>query len=56
VIAGISYEILRFSAKRNNSWLFKIISAPGLWTQRVTTNEPDAKEIEVAIKALKISL
>jgi uncharacterized protein YqhQ len=56
VIAGISYEILRFSAKSDRSLLFRIISAPGLWTQRITTKEPDAKEIAVAIKALKVSM
>ena len=53
VIAGISYEILKFSSKNQNSIIFKIISKPGLWTQHLTTKEPDKKQIEVAITALK---
>lgn len=53
VLASVSYEILRFSAKRPDSVLFRIISAPGLWTQRITTGEPDKGQIQVAIKALR---
>ncbi len=49
VIAGISYELLKFSAKY--SWL-KWLSYPGIWTQKLTTRKPDAKQIEVAIAAV----
>lgn len=56
VLTGISYEILRFSAKRQKSLLFRIISAPGLWTQRITTREPHDDQVEIAIKALKVSM
>lgn len=50
VIAGISYELLRL-AGRKDSFLLGIISAPGLWMQRITTKEPDDDMIEVAIAA-----
>ena len=53
VIMGISYEILRISGKNENNWFFKIITAPGLWMQRLTTKEPNEKQLEVAIKSLE---
>lgn len=53
LIAGISYETLKFSAKHKNNLLLKIIITPGLMVQRLTTREPDSKQIEVAIAALK---
>jgi len=56
VIAGISYEIIRMSAKREGSLIFKLITAPGLWLQNITTKEPDDRQLEVAIFALKESL
>ncbi len=49
VIAGISYELLKFSAKY--SWL-KWMTYPGIWTQKLTTRQPDAEQIEVAIAAV----
>ncbi len=52
VIAGISYELIRL-AGRSNHILVKIISAPGLWLQRLTTKEPDEQMVEVAIKAVE---
>lgn len=52
LIAGISYEVLKFSAKYNTNTLLKIIITPGLWVQRLTTREPNNKQIEVAIAAL----
>ena len=52
IIASISYEILKFSAKYNNI-ITRTITYPGLLIQKLTTNEPDNKQIEVAIKALK---
>jgi uncharacterized protein YqhQ len=56
VVAGISYEIIRLSAKKESSWIFKIMTRPGVWLQNVTTKEPDDKQLEVAIEALKESL
>ena len=53
VIAGISYEVLRLSARRMGSPLFRILVAPGLWLQRLTTREPDRSQIEVAIASFR---
>ncbi|MBO5955475.1 MAG: DUF1385 domain-containing protein [Clostridia bacterium] len=50
VVAGISYEIIKFAGRHEN-WFTKAISAPGKWFQHITTNEPDDSQIEVAIKA-----
>ncbi|MCR8746052.1 DUF1385 domain-containing protein [Romboutsia lituseburensis] len=52
VVAGISYEIIRFLGKYNNK-LTKIVAYPGMMLQKFTTKEPDDKQIEVAIAALK---
>jgi uncharacterized protein YqhQ len=56
VVAGISYEIIRLSAKKEGGWFFKTITKPGVWLQNVTTQEPDDQQLEVAIEALKESL
>ncbi len=56
LISGISYEILKASDKKKNNPLFRLISAPGLWLQKITTKEPDEKQIEVAIHSLKTLL
>ena len=56
VVAGISYEIIRLSAKKEGGWFFKLITKPGVWLQNVTTKEPDDQQLEVAIEALKESL
>jgi len=53
LIAGVSYEILKLSAKNMNKTLVKWAVTPGLWFQKLTTSEPDDAQIEVAIKALK---
>ena len=55
VVAGISYEVIRW-AGRSNGPLVKIISYPGLCLQRLTTGEPDNQQMEVAICALKTVL
>lgn len=54
-IAGISYEIIKIAGRYDNI-ITKIISAPGLWIQRITTKEPDDSQIEVAIASLKAVL
>ena len=56
LIGGISYELIRLSDKgyRNSFW--RIFIVPGLWLQRLTTNEPDKSQLEVAIIALKAAL
>ncbi len=56
LIAGISYEMLKLSAKHQNNFLVKLFILPGLWLQKVTTKEPDEKQIEVALEALKTVL
>ena len=52
ITVGISYEIIKFAGRHDN-WLTKIISAPGLWFQNFTTQEPDDSMIEIAIAAVK---
>ena len=52
VIAGISYEIIRLAGRSDNIFV-RIISAPGMWLQRLTTREPDEDMIEVAIKSVE---
>ncbi len=56
VVAGLSYEIIRVSAKKESSWFFKLMTRPGVWLQNITTQEPDDQQLEVAIEALKESL
>lgn len=56
VVGGIAYEFIKFSAKHSTTWWGKIIIAPGLWLQRLTTNEPDESQLEVAIVALRCAL
>jgi uncharacterized protein YqhQ len=51
VIAGVSYEIIRFAAKHRGS-LFALMTAPGLWLQRITTQPPSDAQAECAIIAL----
>ena len=52
---GISYEFIRYAGRHTNLFT-RILSAPGLWMQRLTTREPDEKMIEVAIASLKAAL
>ncbi|HOH89093.1 MAG TPA: DUF1385 domain-containing protein [Bacillota bacterium] len=52
IVAGISYEIIKWAGK-SESKLSCIVSAPGMWLQKLTTREPDDKQIEVAVEALK---
>lgn len=56
VVAGVSYEIIRASAKSKAQWFFSVITRPGLWMQNITTKEPDDAQLEVAIVALQESL
>ncbi len=56
LVAGLSYEIIRYAAKKESSAVFKFMTIPGLWLQNITTQEPDDEQLEVAIHALKESL
>ncbi len=53
LVVGISYEINRWCGGHDN-WLSSILSAPGKWLQRITTNEPDDEMIECAIRSLEL--
>jgi len=55
LIAGISYEIIRYSAKHPRS-LLRIVTLPGLLLQKITTKEPDETQLEIAIRALQEAL
>ncbi len=55
-IAGFSYEFIKFSSKRKNNAVMKIMVAPGLWLQRLTTREPSDDQLEVALRALTEAL
>ncbi|MHB8105775.1 MAG: DUF1385 domain-containing protein [Dehalococcoidales bacterium] len=52
VIMGLGYEVIYFGAKHTKNWFMKIVLAPGLWLQAMTTGEPDDKQLEVAIAAM----
>lgn len=56
LVAGLSYEVIRYAAKKESSAIFKFMTMPGLWLQNITTQEPDNEQLEVAIKALDESL
>src|SRR4029077_734852 len=51
LIAGVSYELIRFAAKHRGS-LFALMTAPGLWLQRITTQPPSDEMAQCAIDAL----
>ncbi|MGH9510196.1 MAG: DUF1385 domain-containing protein, partial [Terriglobales bacterium] len=55
VIAGVSFEIIRFAAKYRTS-LFALMTLPGLWLQRITTQPPEDSMVECAIVALNQSM
>ncbi len=55
LIVGLGYEFIRFAGRHDNLFV-KIVSAPGLWIQRLTTKEPNVKQVEVAIASLKAAL
>ncbi len=56
LVAGLSYEVIRYAAKKESGVFFKSMTLPGIWLQNITTQEPDAEQLEVAIRALDESL
>lgn len=56
IIAGISYEIQRYSSKHLDRCWVKLVALPGLSLQKITTKEPDLDQLEVAIVAIKVAL
>lgn len=56
VIGGISYEFLKLSAKNMENRFVQVFVTPGLWLQKLTTQEPDDAQLEVALRALESAL
>jgi uncharacterized protein YqhQ len=52
IVAGVSFELLKFSGKHRDERWVQVMIAPGLWLQRITTREPDESQLEVALAAL----
>jgi uncharacterized protein YqhQ len=55
LIIGLSYELIRLTAKRHDRGVFRALVAPGLWSQRITTKEPDASMLEVSLRSLALA-
>ncbi len=53
VIAGLAYEVIRFSGRHATNPVLRTVLAPGLWLQRLTTRQPTLDQIEVSIRALR---
>jgi uncharacterized protein YqhQ len=56
LVAAISYEIIRFAGKHEDSTVTKVLMSPGLLLQKLTTRQPDRSQLEVAIEALKAAV
>lgn len=56
LIAGISYELQRYSSRHLDNVFVKMLATPGLALQKITTKEPDEEQLEVAIVALRLAL
>jgi uncharacterized protein YqhQ len=52
VVAGVSYEIIKFTGRHQDFFLWRWLSMPGFWLQKLTTREPDGAQLEVAINSL----
>ncbi len=53
LVAGISYEVIKITARKGDNLFSRILRAPGLWLQNITTRQPEDEMVEVAITALK---
>lgn len=56
VIAGIAYELIKFSGRNSHNRFVSYLVKPGLWLQKLTTREPDDKQLEVAVTAIKAAM
>jgi uncharacterized protein YqhQ len=56
VIAGLAYEVIRFSARHLTNPVCRLLTRPGMWLQKITTKEPDDTQLEIAITALREAL
>jgi uncharacterized protein YqhQ len=52
-VAGLAYEVIKFAGNRKESFLTRLLLAPGLLMQRITTQPPSDDQVEVAIKSLQ---
>ncbi len=55
LIVGLGFEFIMYAGKHTNAFT-RLLSAPGLWMQRITTREPDEEQLEIAITALKLAM
>jgi uncharacterized protein YqhQ len=55
VILGLAYELIRLSARHRGNPFFRILMAPGLWSQRITTKPPDDGMLEVSLNSLALA-
>jgi uncharacterized protein YqhQ len=53
LVAGVAYEVIKFAGRYKESRWTRWLLAPGLWSQRITTREPEEAQIEVALRALQ---
>ena len=56
LIAGLAYEVIRFSARHLGNPVCRLMTRPGMWLQKITTKEPDDSQLEVALTALREAL
>jgi uncharacterized protein YqhQ len=56
LIGGLSYEVIRWTARHTGSAWGRLLVLPGLWLQRITTREPDEAQLEVALAALRSAI
>ena len=56
LIAGLAYEVIRFSARHLTNPVCRLLTRPGMWLQKITTQEPDDRQLEIAIIALREAL
>jgi len=56
LIAGLSFELLRSSARNRRRLIYSALVTPGMWLQRLTTREPNDDQLQVAIEALRVAL
>ena len=55
IVMGLGYEFIMYAGKHDNA-VTRLLSAPGLWMQRITTREPDEAQLEIAITSIKLAL
>jgi uncharacterized protein YqhQ len=56
LVGGLSYELIKISSRNSQTFIGRVLIAPGLWLQRITTREPDESQLEVALVALRAAL